>query len=131
MDNKERIRLAITAYHLNSTPEQMERSIADIESLFADCETQTVAVGDRQEAFRRSVWAWNFKNKQKYPAEIIEAFINYWNRVEPSGRLNHERQPTFKIGGRLATFAKNQPKIDVNKRIADFKRALGAVDPLR
>lgn len=130
MDRRETLKHILEAYRCNPTPRQLGSAIKGIEGLFADCETQTVAVGDRQEAFRRSVWAWNFKNKEKYSADIIEAFINYWNRVEPDGRLNHEKQPVFKIGGRLATFSKNQSKIDTNKRIAQFKRASGEINPL-
>src|SRR5690554_3367202 len=60
------------------------------------------------EAFRKRVWAWNYKNKGKYPSPLIDAFITYWNAPTTSGKLRWTEQPKFLIGGRLSTFAKNQ-----------------------
>lgn len=125
MDRRETLKHILEAYRCNPTPEQLEAALDGIEELF---EADPIEV--REEAFRRSVWAYNFKNKGKYTSDIIEAFINYWNRREPGGKLKHELQDKFKVGGRLATFAKNQSKIDVNRRIAEFKRAAGYVNPL-
>lgn len=67
----------------------------------------------------------NFENKlrpylQKYGADMLNAFYQYWTQVNDGGRKMHfEKQRTFQIANRLAAWKRNnygngkQPSADI------------------
>lgn len=104
----------------------LEVAVQQIKSLFSN----EAPIEERKEAFRRSVWSWNYKNKNKYNADTIKDFIDIWSRLE-NGRLKFEKEKVFKIGSRLATFVKHAEVFEQARELAKYKRALGNVNPLR
>lgn len=109
MDNKERIRLSITAYHLNSTPEQMERSIADIESLFEEV-VEPLEV--RKERFMDECRS--LLKEDRSNAKTLTHFAQYWLEKSARGRkFRFEKEKTFEISKRYANWERNQKKFSV------------------
>lgn len=92
---------------------------------------QLLPIHERVEIFTRSVFAWNYKYKEKYDSELLKSFIELWTRIELNMKMKFENQPTFKIGGRLATYSKTKPKFENKNRINKLKKLVGAVNPLR
>lgn len=95
------------------------------------CYEQLLPIEERKSIFSRSVFAWNYKNKERYDKEFIDSFIGLWSRIDLNMKMHFENQPTFKVGGRLATFAKTKPKFENKNRINKLKKLVGAVNPLR
>jgi len=81
--------------------------------------------------FKREVLAWNYRNKSKYSNELLEAFCNLWCRIENDGSLKAENETNFKIGGRLATFARMNKQFVKSAQINRLKQAIGSINPLR
>lgn len=56
---------------------------------------------ERKEKFRQKLEPY----KKKYGATMIENFFNYWSQVNENGKKMHfEKQKTFQISNRLATW---------------------------
>jgi len=92
------------------------------------------ALADRKEIFekfRRDVYAWNFKAKNKYTNEMLNAFLSVWTRLEPTGKFKFQEEKVFKIGGRLATFARLNTQFAQKNQINKFKNVMGAINPLK
>lgn len=69
--------------------------------------TKTLAA--RAEAFHAEVFTMD--NAQKYGKPMLLAFYQYWSEPTRSGsRMRMELQPTWKLGGRLATWASREVK---------------------
>lgn len=113
--------------HPESTQESKEKAVSSIMELFKE----QLPIETRRNAFGIDVWAWNFKNKEKYSKEAIVAFIDLWTRVEANGKMKFETEKAFKIGLRLATFVKLNKKFAQKKQVQQFKNALGNFNPLR
>lgn len=63
---------------------------------------------ERERRFEIEVWAFNEKDADKYPSSLIEKFLNYWTQCNKgSNKMAFEKQKTFEIVKRLATFIKN------------------------
>lgn len=88
-------------------------------------------VDERRNIFNRQVFAWNFKNKEKYSKEVLTSFISLWGRMEDTKNMKFELEKNFKIGGRLATFTSMGVKIGNSNKIKNFKNFIGGLDPLR
>ena len=82
-------------------------------------------------SFKREVFGWNYKNKNKYSNDLLSAFINLWIRIEPNNNLKFENEQMFKIGGRLSTFAKLNKQFTQSAQLNRFKQSLGSINPLR
>lgn len=54
--------------------------------------------------------------KEKYSAEMLEAFVDYWTEPNKSKtKLRYELQKTFDVGRRLKTWSKNDSKFNNKK----------------
>jgi hypothetical protein len=63
----------------------------------------------RAQKFKVNVFA--NENRIKYGQPMLEAFYNYWTEPNRSGkRMRFELQPTWKLAGRLATWASRDIK---------------------
>jgi hypothetical protein len=60
---------------------------------------------------------------KKYPKEMCLAFYNYWSETSDNGRrMRKQKQDTFSIGGRLATWKKiDDEKFSRKKSFSDQK----------
>lgn len=83
------------------------------------------------DSFKRSVHAYNLKNKSKYSKELVAAFIAYWTRLETDGKLKFLTIDNFKVGNRLATFYKNESKFAKSKQVSYIRSMIHEVNPLR
>ena len=63
---------------------------------------------------RNLVEEWNAKNGEKYSKEFLDRFVTYWGD-------KWEDQVSWKLGGRLATFARNDKKYKQKAVINKFK----------
>lgn len=71
-------------------------------------------------SLRNLVEEWNAKNGEKYSQEFLDRFIAYW---EKDGKWDNQK--TFKIGGRLATFSRNDKKYKQKNTINRLKQIAG------
>lgn len=72
---------------------------------------QKKTIEEKEKEFREKVYAF----KDKYPVQMLDAFINYWaQKVSENGnKMLYESQKAFEISRRLATWASrdyNKPK---------------------
>lgn len=68
-----------------------------------------MTLAEKDSKFREAVGV--FRNI--YPAEVIEAFIDYWTEPNKSGtRLRWEMERTWEVGRRLKTWARNNERWD-------------------
>ena len=87
---------------------------------------------DRVQIFKREVFAWNYKNKNKYDLVMLDAFLNHWARLEKDGLAKFETEKNFKIGARLSTYARLNKQFQGKNKIDQFKNLASlAVNPLR
>ena len=101
----------------------LERLLDKIEQVIA---TQPkVPLNVRMSEFKRDVFAWNHRNKEKYSQELLLAFINLWCRVGSDGNLKFENETKFMIGGRLATFSKMHKQFQQSSQLSRFRQAGG------
>ncbi len=123
--NKDRLRALLLLHRTSPIDELVEK----IDTMYS--QVPEVPVEVRIDAFRRQCYAWNYNNKSKYESPVIEAFIALWTRLEADGKMKFESQPSFKIGGRLATFTKLNTKFTQQSQIERFKKAMTYNDPFR
>lgn len=59
----------------------------------------------RREEFKKSLYPF----VEKYSERMVEAFFNYWSELNRSEtKMRFEKQETWEVGKRLATWAKNE-----------------------
>jgi len=107
----------------------LETLLDKIEQIIAS--QPKVPLNVRISELKRDVFAWNHKNKEKYSTEMLTSFLNLWCRIEKNGNLKAENEKNFKIGGRLATFARMNKQFEKKSSINQFRQHLGTIDPLR
>lgn len=72
----------------------------------------------RKEAFYHSLIPY----ADKYGKEMLRSFFDYWSEMNASQtRMRFEKQPTWELSKRLATWANNEKKYENNKRAATGK----------
>ena len=87
----------------------------------------------RKEDFYHSL----FPYADKYGKEMLRAFFDYWSEMNASQtKMRFEKQPTWELSKRLATWANNEKKYENNKspatgktkeeRYAEFAKAIAA-----
>ena len=87
----------------------------------------------RKEDFYHSL----FPYADKYGKEMLRAFFDYWSEMNASQtKMRFEKQPTWELSKRLATWANNEKKYENNKspatgktkqeRYAEFAEAIAA-----
>lgn len=103
--------------HPEHKEQHREKAVSSIMELFKE----ELPLHVRKENFERSVWAWNFKNKNKYSNECIEAFNTLWTRLAETNKFKFETEKAFKVGGRLATFVKLNKKFEQKKQVQQFR----------
>ena len=87
----------------------------------------------RKEDFYHSL----FPYADKYGKEMLRSFFDYWSEMNASQtKMRFEKQPTWELSKRLATWANNEKKYENNKspatgktkeeRYAEFAKAIAA-----
>lgn len=107
----------------------LEQLLDKIEQVIA--EQPKVSLNVRMSEFKRDVFAWNHRNKEKYSQELLLAFINLWCRIESNGNLKFENETKFMIGGRLSTFTKMNKQFQQSAQLNKIKQSMGMINPLR
>ena len=71
---------------------------------------------ERADKFEREVYEY------KYPQSVLDAFVSYWCESNTKARkLRFEKQKTFDIKRRLATWVKNDKKFNKDVVVKDFQ----------
>lgn len=69
-------------------------------------------IEERKEAFKESI----SKHKNDYSSEMLNDFWRYWTEMNDNGnQMRFEKQKTFGVGNRLATWKKNESKFNNGK----------------
>jgi len=91
-------------------------------------------IGDGRLQFLVMDWHWNqTPEKQAAAANVYETFLNYWTAKVQNGKRAEigkelwETKPTFDIGGRVATFLKNNSNSNY-KSNGNSKANIGTVE---
>lgn len=72
----------------------------------------------RKESFYHSLIPY----ADKYGKEMLRAFFDYWSEMNASQtKMRFEKQPTWELSKRLATWANNEKKYEKNRRAATGK----------
>ena len=72
----------------------------------------------RKEDFYHSL----FPYADKYGKEMLRSFFDYWSEMNASQtKMRFEKQPTWELSKRLATWANNEKKYEKNRRAATGK----------
>ena len=75
----------------------------------------SAATHERKEAFYHSLIPY----ADKYGKEMLRAFFDYWSEMNASQtKMRFEKQPTWELSKRLATWANNEKKYEKNRRPA-------------
>lgn len=78
----------------------------------------SAATHERKEAFYHSLIPY----ADKYGKEMLRAFFDYWSEMNASQtKMRFEKQPTWELSKRLATWANNEKKYEKNRRAATGK----------
>ena len=107
----------------------LETLLDNIEALYA--EQPKVPLNVRMSEFKREVFAWNHRNKEKYSQDLLLSFITLWCRIESNGNLKFENEKKFLHGGRLATYARMNKQFQKSNQINRIKQSIGMINPLR
>lgn len=115
MDRRESLKHILEAYRCNPTPRQLGAAIKGIEELFADCETQTIPLEERKREFHEQCTTLLLEDRSN--AQELTAFYKYWTehpeKVKSNTKMRFEKQPTFNIKGRYATWRKQQKRFAI------------------
>lgn len=66
---------------------------------------------ERKSKFKEQIWESIGKTFDEYPKALVTEFFEYWTEVNLNGRkMRFEKEKTFSINRRLATFKKNAKK---------------------
>jgi len=78
----------------------------------------SAATHERKEAFYHSLIPY----ADKYGKEMLRAFFDYWSEMNASQtKMRFEKQPTWELSKRLATWENNEKKYEKNRRAAAGK----------
>ena len=86
--------------------------------------------GKLMTSFREQVESYIIANPQKEYENIKEKFLSYWE-AEYKGEIRWMREKTFKIGGRLAQWKRNETLYSNRKKVQKFRELASRINPLK